>query len=72
MTVQELIDKLLEVENKNIPIEMSYVNVTWSGGCDTCGWGAVANKDEVTSSDVSVYDLESRFVIETKRETSQY
>ncbi len=68
ITVQDLIDKLLKVKNKKIPIEMKYVNITWSGGCDTCGYGAVADKDEKTSRDVSVYDLESRFVIETKTE----
>jgi hypothetical protein len=64
MTVQEAIDKLLKVENKSVPLIVSFTNITWRGGCETCGYGAEANKDERQSEAKEVYDFETRVVIE--------
>lgn len=66
LTVQELIDKLNAVEDKSAPVILSYVNVTWSGGCETCGYGASKSTDERSSEASEVYDFSSRVVIEAK------
>jgi len=68
MTVNELIKELKKVKNKEIPVRLSFVNVTWSGGCETCGYGAIANKDACTEDAERIYDLESYFVIESSTE----
>lgn len=67
MTVQDLIDKLSDVTDKSVPVILSYVNVTWEGGCDTCGYGAVENRDAQESDARNAYDMGSRVVIETIR-----
>lgn len=64
MTVAELIEELNKVENKEIPVRISFINVSWSGGCETCGYGAVADKEERQLDAEKAYDLESFFVIE--------
>ena len=66
MSVEELIKELQKVKNKKIPVYISWTKVTWSGGCETCGYGA--EKSEESESDIAddVYDLESRVIIESK------